>query len=92
MNDVALLNNPLSYPYNQMAGQKLGYECFVTKENYVDNLHKIKQDLVKKINNEFDFRNRNTSIKLSEDAEFEFVAIKGEFDFKVTAVLETVFI
>lgn len=91
--DATLLNNPLSYPIQQMAGQKLSYECFVTKENYADNLLKIKRTLVNRIHHEFDFRNENNSIKLSEKVDFEVLSIKSDgYDFKVTAIIETVFI
>jgi hypothetical protein len=93
MEDTALLNNPLSYPIQQMAGQKLAYECYVTEEHYADNLLLIKRTLVNRIHHEFDFRNKNKSIKLLENVDFEIIPIKSDgYAYIVAAFIETVFI
>jgi hypothetical protein len=90
--NVIIINNPLSYPISQMAGQKLGYECFITREIHDDNLERVKNRLVNKIHGEFNYRNENNSIKLSDKVNFEILPIRSEgYDFKVTAIIETVF-
>jgi hypothetical protein len=93
MSDITLLNNPLSYPINQLAGQKLSYECFISRELYEDNLDEVKRTLVNNIKDKFDSRNENKSIKLSDKVDFGVLPIKSDgYDFKVTAIIETVFI
>lgn len=89
---MILLNNPLSYPIQQLAGQTLGYEYFISKEYHDDHLTDIKRKLVSKIHNEFDFRNKNTSIRLSDKVGFEIIPIKSDgYDYIVAAFIETIF-